>query len=227
MTFIRYILYALAGLTIGRVIVQCESRNNGEVYMVQEGDLLFQDGDCGSLCIAIKKVTRGVNGHDFSHVGIVKRNLSNRLVVLEAISDGVVETNLEKFLHRNLDHQGNPKVVVGRLKDQYQKLISDALIHSDKYQGKAYDHVFDMNNDAYYCSELIYYIFKEANQDVDLFSLEPMTFIDPDTGETFPVWAEYYQNLGVEIPEKAPGLNPGSISRSKKLEIFYPYSQFK
>jgi uncharacterized protein YycO len=206
--------------------MQCESKNNIKSYMMQEGDFLFQDGDCGALCEAIKTVTFGVDGLDFSHIGIIKKNQSGNWVVLEAISDGVVETMLENFLQRNIDEEGKPKVVVGRLKDQYHSLITDALRHGEKYLGKPYDHVFDIDNDAYYCSELIYYMFKEANQGEDVFLLEPMTFIDPASGATFPVWEKYYRELGAPIPENAPGLNPGSISRSDKLNIFYPYSQF-
>ena len=39
------------------------------------GDLLFQDIDCGGLCDAIEKVTAGVKGYHFSHVGLVYKKL--------------------------------------------------------------------------------------------------------------------------------------------------------
>jgi hypothetical protein len=195
-------------------------------YIMQEGDFLFQEGDCGPFCEAIKKVTSGVDGLDFAHIGLVKKNLAGDWVVLEAIFDGVVETPLNTFLERDLDDAGKPKVAVGRLMEKYRNLIPLALTHAEKYMGKPYDRVFDINNDAYYCSELIYFIFKEANLSEDVFFLEPMTFIDPDSGKTFPEWEKYYRDLGAEIPENEPGINPGSISRSNKMEIFYPYSQF-
>lgn len=209
------------------VFMQCNNKKESGGFVVQEGDLLFQDGDCGSFCEAIKKVTFGIDDLSFSHIGIVKKDELGNWMVLEAVSEGVVLTELDTFLLRNIDAQGKPKVVVGRLKEDYSPLIPDALKHGEKYMGKPYDHVFDIENDAYYCSELIYLIFKEANKGIDVFNLEPMTFVDPETGKTFPAWEKYYNALGARIPENDPGLNPGNISRSDKLMIFYPYSNFK
>jgi len=48
-------------------------QNHG--FVLQPGDLLFQDLDCGPLCDAIEKVTTGYQGANFSHVGIVARQL--------------------------------------------------------------------------------------------------------------------------------------------------------
>lgn len=195
-------------------------------FAIREGDLLFQDSDCGDFCKAIKKVTYGVYGLDFSHVGLARKDDEGNWVVLEAVSDGVIETPLERFLHKHLDEVGLPRVAVGRLKKEYRSLIPEALKHINKYLGKAYDQVFDIDNDSYYCSELVYFLFKEANAGQDVFHLEPMTFVDPDTGVTFGVWEDYYRKLGVEIPENKPGLNPGSISRSALLTIHFPFSSF-
>jgi hypothetical protein len=50
-----------------------------------------------------------------------------------------------------------------------------------------------------------------------------MTFIDPDTHQTFPVWETYFADLGVPIPEGKPGINPGLMSRSNKLDIVHVY----
>jgi hypothetical protein len=48
-----------------------------------------------------------------------------------------------------------------------------------------------------------------------------MTFKDPDTGQFFPAWVEYYQKLKLEIPEGLPGCNPGGLSQDKRLEIIF------
>lgn len=204
---------------------QVNSQSRG--FMIQEGDLLLQDSDCGDFCRAIKKVTQGVFGIGFSHVGVAMKNSQDEWVVVEAISEGVVETPLSHFLSKHTDEEGLAKVAVGRLKEEYQSLIPMAIKSVGKYVGKQYDHAFDIENDSYYCSELIYFIFKEANGGDDIFSLEPMTFIDPESGKTFDIWEEYYRELGMEIPEQKPGLNPGSISRSPKLTILFPYSSFQ
>ncbi|MGY6744594.1 MAG: hypothetical protein ACXIUQ_17770 [Cecembia sp.] len=39
-----------------------------------------------------------------------------------------------------------------------------------------------------------------------------MTYKDPETGELFPIWEKYFENLGVDVPEGEPGLNPGGMS---------------
>ena len=185
------------------------------------GDLLFQEGDCGDFCTAIRAVTEGIYGRDFSHVGVVYAGPDGELKVLEAVSAGVVFTPLQEFMQRDTDEKGQPKVMVGRLKEAYQNLISKALEVGIQYIDKPYDAVFEIDNDAYYCSELVYLMFLQANQGQPVFELQPMTFEDPATGETFPVWVDYYAGLGKEIPEGEPGLNPGSISRSEKLEVFF------
>ena len=194
-------------------------------FHLKEGDLLFQDSDCGPFCEAIEKVTIGVNHAKFSHIGLVVKNQNGELVVLEAISKGVIETPVRSFLTRSFDTDNNPKVVVGRIKTGNAHLIRPAIDSARLRTGKAYDEIFDINNDEYYCSELIYLAFKEANGGHPLFKLEPMTFNDPDTNEPFPIWVDYYKKLGVAIPEDQPGLNPGSISRSDCLEIVHYYGQ--
>ena len=194
-------------------------------FPLQEGDLLFQDSDCGPFCDAIEKVTHGIKGSKLSHVGMVIQGGDSGFVVLEAITKGVVETPIDTFLNRSFDKEGNPKVLIGRLKPNQQSLIQPAIKSALQHRGKAYDEVFDLNNEKYYCSELIYFAFKEANNGTPVFQLRAMTYKDPDTKEIFPIWKEYFQNLGVPVPEGQPGLNPGSMSRSLYLEIVHAYGK--
>jgi hypothetical protein len=196
-----------------------------QIFKLQNGDLLFQDLDCGGLCDAIESVTTGYKNASFSHVGIVRISAAGKPEVLEAIGDSVHVTPLDRFLNRQLDAEKKPKVIVGRLKKPYQKLIPQALLNGQKLRGKAYDNVFNINNDKYYCSELVYKIFREANNGQEIFPLYPMTYADPQTKKLMPVWDEYFKNLNAKVPENEPGLNPGGISRSKKLKIYKPYGQ--
>ena len=193
-----------------------------EDFQMKEGDLLFQDSDCGPLCEAIERVTMGYHEADLSHVGIVHQKAGNWFVI-EAISGGVAETPLQNFLDRSYDTNGKPKVIAGRLKRPYQSLIPDALDKAIELKVEPYDEVYKMGDDRYYCSELIYEIFKSANQGKNVFKLFPMTFKDPDTRETFPAWEAYFHELGHPIPEDKPGLNPGGISRSDALRIVHVY----
>ena len=50
-----------------------------------------------------------------------------------------------------------------------------------------------------------------------------MTFVDPDTDQTFGIWTDYYKELKQDIPEGKPGLNPGGISRSEYINIVHYY----
>ena len=188
-------------------------------FALQPGDLLFQDNDSGPLGDAIEKVTTGFQGANFSHVGIVARDDGGNLVVIEAVSSGVEVTPLQTFLNRSVEASGRPKVVAGRLKKSYQHLIPDVLEGAFALEGKPYDKLFIIDNDAYYCSELIYEIFLRANNNSPVFTLQPMTFKDPDTGATLPAWEEHFSGLSVSVPEGQPGINPGGISCSPVLII--------
>ncbi|MGB3617444.1 MAG: YiiX/YebB-like N1pC/P60 family cysteine hydrolase [Catalinimonas sp.] len=190
----------------------------GQGFRLQPGDLLFQDLDCGPLCDAIEAVTEGTEGADFSHVGIVSRVEGDRVWITEAVAAGVVRTPLANFLRRSADASGRPKVVVGRLKAAHRARIPDALAQLRHYEGRPYDRVYRMDDSTYYCSELVQEVF-------GLFTVQPMTFLDPATGRTFPAWVDYYEALGVPIPEGAPGLNPGGVSRSDALDIVHAYGR--
>ncbi len=193
------------------------------MFDLQEGDLLFQDSDCGPFCTSIEKVTFGFKGAKLSHVGMVINDDQGDVQIIEAITAGVVITPLEEFLDRSRDANGNSKVIVGRVDKNHKALIPDAISFAKTKLGLEYDEIFDITNNKYYCSELIYDAFKHAHNGIPLFYLKPMTFVDPDTNQTFPIWADYYKDLGVEIPEGKPGLNPGGISQSNYIKIVHIY----
>jgi hypothetical protein len=189
-----------------------------QAFKFKEGDLLFQDLDCGGLCDAIEKVTLGAGNRNYSHIGLVCIK-KDTLYVIEAIGKDVHLTPIDTFINRQKNSKGKPKITVGRLKKKYQNLNSKAIVYALNQTGTPYDDDFGYNNGKYYCSELIYDAYKTANNNKPFFRLYPMTFKDPATGETFPAWTDYYKNINTEIPEGKPGCNPGGISTSDKIEI--------
>jgi len=189
-----------------------------KTFKLQEGDLLFQDLDSSPLCDAIELVTPGYNGANFSHIGLVVLD-NDTLKVLEAIPPKVMITNLDDFINRSFDKNGNPKVIVGRLKKEFTNSISNAVSYSKSKLDITYDEVFLINNETYYCSELIY----EAFLNDSIFELKPMTFLHPKTKDTLKVWKEYYSDLNTNIPEGNPGINPGIMSLSNKIEMVHFY----
>ena len=161
-----------------------------ESIKLQTGDLIFQNLDCGPLCDAIEEVTQGFDGHKFSHIGLVYFR-GDTTYVIEAMGSGVRIVTLSDFKKRS-----SHKLYIGRLKQEYQKLIPKAISYSIASLGIVYDDAFLYKNNKYYCSELIYDAFMKANNNQPFFQLEPMTFKQPGTKTYFPVWVDYYGKVG-------------------------------
>lgn len=192
-------------------------------FRLEVGDLLFQDLDCGPLCEAIEAVTEGVGGAALSHVAMVSRVEGGEVWVIEAYADGVVEIPAGHLLARSRDADGKPKVLVGRLRPDLRSLVPQAVRAARSRLGSPYDEAFLMDNGAYYCSELLYDAFREANGGRPVFELRPMTFREPGVDRTFPVWQEYFAERGEPVPEGEPGLNPGGMSTSTAITIVHAF----
>ncbi len=177
----------------------------------QTGDLIFQDLDC-PLCDAIENATRGFQNKPVSHVGIIVIQ-DEKIFVIEAY-DKVQIVPLDTFLKRS------PKILVGRLKPPYRKYIPKAVQKAYRKIGLPYDEVFQLNNEKYYCSELIYDIFTDEN-DRHLFDVYPMNFKNLRTGRFDSIWIAYFDKLNRPIPQGRLGCNPAEYSRNPKIEIIY------
>ncbi|MFA6151642.1 MAG: YiiX/YebB-like N1pC/P60 family cysteine hydrolase [Chitinophagaceae bacterium] len=207
MRFVQFLL-AFSFLSLG---VFAQKSLSGPL---RTGDILFQNLDCGDLCDAIEKVTKSYGGRQLSHIGLVEI-IDDNIYVLEAIGDRVQRTRLSKFSSRS-----NNEILVGRIKKRYNDIIPKAITFVIQKLNVPYDDVFLYDNNKYYCSELLYDAFKAANSDDDFFSLQPMTFKQPGSETYFPVWVDYYKKRNMDIPEGAPGINPGGISMSRKLDVY-------
>ena len=197
-------------------IASCSTTKHQEV--LQEGDLLFQDLNCGALCDAIETVTTGVDGKSFSHCAIVVKQ-NDTLKVVEAIGGNVQINSLHNFFKRSGDTAQIKNITIARTKQMDKANLATAASFAMQQVGQPYDDEFIMNNNKWYCSELVYEAFKVANNQKEFFSLAPMTFKDPKTKEFFPAWIDYYKALQKPIPEGKLGINPGLISCSNKLKI--------
>jgi Permuted papain-like amidase enzyme, YaeF/YiiX, C92 family len=197
--------------TLSMVLLCLPFFASAQTYTPRAGDFLFQDLDCGGLCDAIERVTPGLDGKHFSHIGLVC-SVNDSLYVIEAIGKDVHLTRIADFMKRT------PKNVPMRLRKAHENLLQPATLFCLAQIGTPYDDDFLYQNKKYYCSELLYDAFMAANQDKPFFTLQPMTFIDPDTKKTFPAWIEYYKGIKCEIPEGKLGCNPGGIANSPFLE---------
>lgn len=191
---------------------------------LQKGDLLFQDLACGELCDAIADTTQGFDGKAISHVGMVVDTTGREPRVIEAFDDGVNEVTLSMFLGRSSDAEGKSRVMVGRLAADYQYLIPAAIYAAEQQLGQPYNSNFLLSSKGFYCSQLIYYAFKQANN-ADFFVLRPMNFKDLKTNLYSEAWRQYFDAMHETIPQGALGINPGALSLDPRVEIVSIYGE--
>lgn len=178
---------------------------------LHSGDLLFRGASSENISEAIDKVTQTSAQTHFSHVGLVEVLDSGVYVLHASPLGGTCEVSINVFLHPKGD---SVTVVAYRLKDQWQKAIPNAIKKARQMLGKPYNFSYILTDTAHYCSEFVYLAFADDS----VFELEPMTFKDPKTHDFFPTWIDYYQKMGIEIPEGLPGCNPNGLAASYKLE---------
>jgi len=178
---------------------------------LQTGDLLFREKSSENISEAIDQVTQTSGATHFSHVGLVEVT-DTGIVVLHAYPEGgTCIVSLNEFLHPKGD---SVRVIAYRLKSEGQKAIPAAIQKAHSMLGKPYNFSYILSDTAYYCSDFIYRTFATDT----VFNLEPMTFKDPKTGNFPAAWVEYYQKMGIEIPEGKPGCNPNGLAASEKLD---------
>lgn len=195
------------------IVVFLENITIAQNQPLKNGDILFININCGPMCDAINAVTEGFESKDFNHMGMIVFE-NNAYFVFEAIGKEVVKTPLKKFISYTKE-----PIYLGKLKDEYQYLIPDAIAFSEKQLGVPYDNDFIYNNQKYYCSELIYDAFLFANNNKPFFKLFPMTYKEPNSDNFFPIWVEHFKKQGIEIPEGKLGCNPGGMSLDNKITI--------
>ena len=180
---IKKILIKTAIIVLNFALITFLSKAQLIGFEIQNGDILFQDGNKSDFSDAIKDVTTSIDGYRFSHCGICCIDNGNKFVIEALPEKGVVKTPIADFLNRYTTDNNQPKVVVGRLVDSLQYIVPSIIERAYNYLGKGYDFEFDFDNDKIYCSELVYFAFKTANL-VPLFEALPMTFIDSKTNQT-------------------------------------------
>jgi len=174
---------------------------------LRDGDLLFQTS---SQSNAITSVTKGIANYAIDHVGIYHLH-DGKPMVIEASYDGVREVAYEQFVSQS------PLTLAGRVKGRTD--IQATLSKAHSYIGNPYDYLYQADERAIYCSELVLlsYTDKKGNA---IFQPTGMTFRD-SSGQISPWWQDYYSRRMHEVPEGQPGSNPGELSRRENLKIKY------
>jgi hypothetical protein len=186
------------------------TQTNSQIKL-QSGDLLFREEVSGKISAAIDQVTQTSGATHFSHVGLVEVTDTGVVVLHASPEGGTCIVSIQEFLHPKGD---SVSVIAYRLKKEGQKAIPEAIHKAHQMLGKPYNFSYILSDTAHYCSEFIYLAFAVDS----IFKLEPMTFKDPANGKFPAAWVEYYQKMGIEIPEGQPGCNPNGLAASGKLE---------
>lgn len=200
---VKLILIFMAG-----VIISCGTSNSD--ISLKSGDILFTgpaQPEAGKLSTAIDEVTQTHQNTNYTHMGIVEVAEQEVFVIHADPQKGVCREPLYEFL---VNH---PVVDVYRLKGTFEHHIPQAIEKGNGLLGLPYDDAYIIGGNRHYCSGLIYTLFDNDS----IFTLAPMTFIDPSTGDFHNLWVEHYERLGIDIPEGLPGCNPNGMAVSDAI----------
>ena len=138
------ICLCLMALPFSPMLIELMSATTKATKNIREGDVIFQTSTSEQSPL-IKLATRSV----ITHCGIIIMK-GSKPYVLET-SRTLQLTPLDKFIARG---KGGRYWLKRSEKDNIK-------IEYDHYLGKPYDLAFSFNNDIYYCSELVYDIYKK------------------------------------------------------------------
>ena len=188
---------------------------------LQTGDLIFvgipadYDLDASSMDSAITEATGSDTGLNLIHAAIAEVDPEGRVWIIDAtIKHGVDRHPLDTFLRDFTLRDGSyPVFKILRLKDNRQ--AEQYVENAKKQLGLPYDSAFLPDNDALYCTELVYECYRDGNGQ-PLFQAAPMNFKNAE-GE-FPLyWEQLFALLDQPIPQGIPGTNPQGMAEESVL----------
>lgn len=138
------IILLIIALPFNSMLTESFSAQNGPIKEVKEGDVIFQTSQSQQSPL-IQLATRS----SISHCGIIIMK-NGEPYVLETLKT-LTTTPLEEFIARGKGGKYWLK----------RSNLENIKIEYEHYLGKPYDLAFKFDNDKFYCSELIYDIYKE------------------------------------------------------------------
>lgn len=188
-------------------------------YEARNGDLLFEVAADSPMSSAVAAATAQGDSLKFSHVAIVGVDADSVFVIEATGRGGVISRSLDCFLDSATVVAGRPGIVVKRLAEPFP--AREAVARAVARIGASYDWTFLPDNDAYYCSELVYECFLDASSG-HIFIARPMNFLDA-SGHMPQFWTELFSKLGMEVPQGVPGTNPNDMSKHPGLQEVYRF----
>ena len=171
-------------------------------YKPQEGDVVFQSLPHNPLIDAIE----GATDSPFSHCGILHRT-KDGWVVIEAIGP-VKETALAAWIMQGREK----KYTAYRLREKYRSKVPAFIQAAQGYEGRPYDIHYDMDDEAIYCSELIYKSFRTVTGE-EMGHLQMLGQLN-----WMPYSAVIQQIEGGKLPLERKMITPRALSEAPQLE---------
>ncbi|MTI14196.1 YiiX/YebB-like N1pC/P60 family cysteine hydrolase [Sansalvadorimonas verongulae] len=188
------------------------------------GDLLFLHTRDEPRMAAVSRIFSGVHGFVINHVAMCVEEGE----LIEAVPPLVRQVALTDFLQKaHLDEQGQPRVLVCRVKGMEHHNINIAVGRIFQHIGKPYNETYMPSEDEWFCSSLVQDAWYHGNNGEHVFPQTPLEFRDPATGEIMPFWEEYYEERGLAVPQGLPGSHPALISRSPNLTVVGCFGVFE
>ncbi len=206
-------------ITLGALLNGCASSVKDDAYIPQNGDLAFQISEISDFTKAITDVSAMHDSIKFAHVGIVAIDNGKPCVIEAVPKDGVTITPFETYLSEALTIDGQPGVVIKRIRHDFPS--EKAIATAKSFLGQEYDWNFLPDNGKIYCSELVYESFTDSEGN-RLFQARPMNFRNAE-GDIPVYWEELFKKLGTDVPQGIPGTSPQDMSQEPILEEVYSY----
>ncbi|WP_419870000.1 YiiX/YebB-like N1pC/P60 family cysteine hydrolase [Chryseobacterium sp. CT-SW4] len=205
----RYLFKIFAFCIIG-LLAGC--RASSPSYGLKNGDLLFVTAKSSGLSGAINNVTQKEKNISFDHIGILEKDKGAYFVLHAAPKGGSQKQPFQEFIAQHSEE--GQRIIVYRLKKEYRSAVPSAINKAETMLGKPYNFDYILNENSYYCSDFVERAFRADH----IFKLEPMTFMNPETGKLNDFWVKFYKDKNLEVPEGEPGCNPNGLAGSDKLK---------
>ncbi len=142
------------------------------IQSLENGDIIIRKGD-GPLSFHLSRTT----GENYTHCGVIFNHKNNWNVIHTLGSDanarginGVQVQSLNNFVKQSSDS------LLFICRPIFKKNIGDSIVIAAKKYLKAkipFDYGFSMlSTDKFYCTELLYYIFKDVNNNKNVFDIK-------------------------------------------------------
>lgn len=182
----------------------------GRGYQPVEGDILFQSLP-NPAGLDLVDAIEGSTGSPYSHCGMVFQE-NGRWQVIEAIGP-VQIIPLDRYLARGRGRE----VWAYRLDETSRKHVPAALTAMKRDLGKPYDPRYRFDDEAIYCSELIWRGWKSATGK----ELGAAVTLGSLTWQPYQAVIEAIEGPG-KLPLDRPMITPRDLARARELKRVYP-----